>query len=124
MRRAWIVFLATVVAYGCESPRREPLPTVPLQDAASIGEGHDEAETPETADAELERLVTTREWPDERDRPFSAEERLARRGIVLAARARAEADVAAGEPRIVTYGLRLSDEDIDSETGFPFHELG
>lgn len=82
----------------------------------------------ETAGAEIERLVTTQPEsfdPRERDKPAPAERQSHRREVVIEARARAEADIEAGSPRIVVMGLTSADfPDVDPTTGFLYRYLG
>jgi hypothetical protein len=85
-------------------------------------------EKTDSGDPELERLVTTEAdaWSLlRRLDPWRAEEREHRREVVLAARARAEDDIASGEPRIMLMGLTTSDcPDVDPNTGYRYLNLG
>lgn len=101
------------------APESVPPPEPPL--------GAADVETPSEPDdespaEELERFVTRQveEWrPEDREKATDPARRERRRSIVLAARERAAADIAAGRPRVMTCGTVTGGRpDVDPRTGF------
>lgn len=82
----------------------------------------------ETPEAELERFATTRveAWlKRDRKAPVPEAERERRRQVVLEVRARVEADIAAGTPRMYRCGTTIGGaSDVDAKTGFRYREFG
>jgi len=131
MRLAGIVAAGVLIA-GCGSSDQE-MPTARPEAAASeveIDDGADStgAEPIETPDEELDRLVLKHDREPVflfagRDDPARVQKYF--KEIVVKARQRAEADIAAGEPQIVLYGLTMANTpDIDPSTGFFYRYLG